>query len=263
MNESTAPLRVFLTGASSGIGEALARHYAAQGAQIGLVARRGDMLASLLASLPGDKKSHIALVASVTDPASMRAAAEQYMSRFGLPDIVIANAGISTGSLTDESSDLEVFEAVLRTNVLGMVATFMPFARAMRRRGSGKLVGISSVAGVRGLPGAGAYSASKAAVSRYLESLRIEMRGTGVQVVDIRPGYIATPMTAVNPYVMPFILQADDAAQRFARVIAKGRSQATIPWQMNIVAKLMTCLPNWIFDRALAGAKRKPRGLPL
>jgi len=259
----TAPLRVFLTGASSGIGEALARHYAAQGANVGLVARRGDLLASLCASLPGGEEAHMVLNASVTDAESMRAAAQQYMTRFGLPDIVIANAGISTGSLTDESSDLEVFEAVLNTNVLGVVRTFMPFARAMRRRGSGKLVGISSVAGVRGLPGAGAYSASKAAVSRYLESLRIEMHDTGVRVVDIRPGYIATPMTAVNPYAMPFILAPDEAARRFARAIAAGSSQATIPWQMGILAKIMMRLPNWLFDRLLAGAKRKPRGLPL
>jgi NAD(P)-dependent dehydrogenase (short-subunit alcohol dehydrogenase family) len=258
-----APLRVFLTGASSGIGEALARHYAAQGAHIGLVARRGEMLKALCASLPGGTEAHIVLSASVTDAESMRAAAQQFMARFGLPDIVIANAGISTGSLTDESSDLEVFDAVLNTNVLGMVRTFMPFARAMRRRGSGKLVGISSVAGVRGLPGAGAYSASKAAVSRYLESLRIEMRGSGVRVIDIRPGYIATPMTSVNPYAMPFILEADEAARRFARAIAANRSQATIPWQMNILARIMPCIPNWIFDRLLAGARRKPRGLPL
>ncbi|HSD37036.1 MAG TPA: SDR family oxidoreductase [Rhodocyclaceae bacterium] len=260
---STTPLRVFLTGASSGIGEALARHYAAQGAHIGLVARRSDQLAALCASLPGGEEAHMAMVASVNDADAMHAAAQQYMARFGLPDIVIANAGISTGSLTDESSDLEVFEAVLDTNVLGMVRTFMPFARAMRRRGSGKLVGISSVAGVRGLPGAGAYSASKAAASRYLESLRIEMRGTGVHVIDIRPGYIATPMTAVNPYAMPFILQADEAARRFALAIAKASSQATIPWQMSVVAKAMPLIPNWIFDRLLAGAKRKPRGLPL
>lgn len=257
------PLRVFLTGASSGIGEALARHYAAQGAHIGLVARRGELLEALRATLPGGEEAHMTLVASVTDAQAMRAAAEQYMTRFGLPDIVIANAGISTGTLTDESSDLEAFQAVLGTNVLGMVATFMPFARAMRRRGSGRLVGISSVAGVRGLPGAGAYSASKAAVSRYLESLRIEMRGTGVKVIDIRPGYIRTPMTDPNPYPMPFIMDADEAAGRFARAIAAARSQATIPWQMNILAKVMTLLPNWLFDLILAGAKRKPRGLPL
>ena len=259
---SSAPLRVFITGASSGIGEALARHYAAQGANVGLVARRGDLLASLCASLPGGEDAHITLSANVADADSMNDAAKQYMTRFGLPDIVIANAGISTGTLTDESSDLKVFEAIFATNVLGVVNTFMPFVRAMRRRGSGKLVGVSSVAGVRGLPGAGAYSASKAALSRYLESLRIEMHGTGVRVIDIRPGYIATPMTAVNPYTRPFILPPDVAARRFARAIAAGCSQATIPWQMNIVAKLMPLLPNWLYDRILAGAKRKPRNLP-
>ena len=251
--------RVFLSGASSGIGAALARYYAAQGATLGLVARRAEALETLAASLPGQ---HHILCADVADPASLQAAAQQFIAAAGLPDIVIANAGISVGTLTEELDDLAAFEAVLRTNVLGVVATFQPFVSAMRQRGHGRLVGISSVAGVRGLPGAGAYSASKAAVARYLESLRVELRGTGVQVVEVRPGYIATPMTAVNPYAMPFILPADEAAKRFAKAIAKGGARSTIPWQMGVVAKLLGMLPNAIYDRAFARAKRKPRGLP-
>lgn len=260
---SGAPTRVFLTGASSGIGAALARHYADQGAELGLVARRGETLEALITTLPGGVGRHLALPASVTDTAAMQAAAQHFLARFGTPDIVIANAGISVGTLTEELDDLAAFEAVLQTNVLGMVRTFQPFVQPMRARGSGTLVGISSVAGVRGLPGAGAYSASKAAASRYLESLRVELRDSGVRVVDIRPGYIATPMTAVNPYRMPFILPVDVAAQRFARSIAAGCSQATIPWQMGVVARLLGLLPNALYDRLFARAQRKPRHLPL
>ncbi|GAA5164096.1 SDR family oxidoreductase [Viridibacterium curvum] len=258
---SQPPLRVFLTGASSGIGEALARHYAGQGAQLGLVARRADKLSALIDSLPGGAAQHIALSADVADSSSVAAAARQYLERFGLPDIVIANAGISVGTLTEEVQDYSPFEAVLRTNVLGVVATFQPFAGAMRARGHGRLVGISSVAGVRGIPGAGAYSASKAAVSRYLESLRVEMRGSGVSVIDIRPGYIRTPMTDVNSYPMPFILPAEEAAKRFARAIAANASQATIPWQMGLVARVLNVLPNAIFDYLFSKAGRKPRNL--
>lgn len=260
---SDAPQRVVITGASSGIGEALARHYAAGGARLGLVARRVERLQALIASLPGGPAAHLALPASVTDPASLQAAAQAYVTRIGVPDIIIANAGISVGTLTEEADDLGAFEAVLRTNVLGAVATFQPFLAAMRARGSGTLVGISSVAGVRGLPGAGAYSASKAALSRYLESLRVELRGSGLRVVDIRPGYIATPMTAINPYPMPFILPADEAARRFARAISAGVPQATIPWQMALVARLLAMLPAALYDRVFAKAQRKPRGLPL
>ena len=154
-----------------------------------------------------------------------------------------------------------MFERILRTNLIGMVASFQPFIREMRRAKRGQLVGISSVAGVRGLPGAGAYSASKAAASRYLESLRVELRGTGVRVTEIRPGYIRTPMTDVNPYRMPFILDADEAAQRFLRAIDRACARATIPWQMAIVARALACVPCWLYDRFAARAGRKPRGL--
>jgi short-subunit dehydrogenase len=151
----------------------------------------------------------------------------------------------------------------MRTNVLGMVATFQPFVAPMRARGSGRLVGIASVAGIRGLPGAGAYSASKAAVIAYLESLRVELHGSGVRVVTIAPGYIATPMTELNPYRMPFVLAAPEAARRFARAIERGTSYAVIPWQMGVVAKLLRLLPNALYDRLFAKAPRKPRQLPL
>ena len=131
----------------------------------------------------------------------------------------------------------------------------------MRQRGQGRLVGIASVAGIRGLPGAEAYSASKAAAIAYLESLRVELRESGVKVVTIAPGYIETPMTAHNPYPMPFMLPADEAARRFARAIARGTSYAVIPWQMGVVAKGLRVLPNWLYDRLFAKAPHKPRTL--
>ena len=252
--------RVFITGASSGIGAALARHYAARGAVLGLVARRRDALAALVASLPGE---HAIYIVDVADGPALQAAAADFVARIGLPDVVIANAGVSVGTLTEEADDLPAFERVMRTNVLGMVATFQPFAAPMRARGSGRLVGIASVAGIRGLPGAGAYSASKAAAIAYLESLRVELHGSGVRVVTIAPGYIETPMTAVNRYPMPFMLPVDEAARRFVRAIDAGTTYTVIPWQMGVVARLLRLLPNEVFDRVFARAGRKPRGLDL
>lgn len=227
---------------------------------LGLVARRVEVLDALLATLPGE---HAVYPLDVADMPALRDAAADFSTRFGVPDVVVANAGVSVGTLTEEADDLAAFERVMRTNVLGVVATFQPFVASMRARGRGRLVGIASVAGIRGLPGAGAYSASKAAVIAYLESLRVEMHGSGVKVVTIAPGYIDTPMTAVNRYPMPFMLPADEAARRFAKAIDAGTGYAVIPWQMGVVAKLMRILPNAIFDRVFARAGRKPRGLPL
>ena len=252
--------RVFLTGASSGIGEALARRYAAAGATLGLAARRPDRLAALAAELPG---AHACYPLDVVDAEALQAAAADFIARWGCPDVVIANAGISVGTLAEEAGDLPAFHRVFDTNVLGMVQTFQPFIAAMKARGSGRLVGIASVAGIRGLPGAGAYSASKAAGIACLEALRVELRGSGVKVLTVAPGYVATPMTAANPYPMPFLLSADEAARRFVRAIERGTSYSVIPWQMAVVAKLLRLLPNPIFDALFARAARKPRGLKM
>ena len=184
--------RVFITGASSGIGAALARRYAARGDELGLVGRRRDALQALVDGLPG--QGHRVYALDVRDRAALHAAAQDFLAA-GPVDLVIASAGISAGTLTDAPEDYAVFEAILDTNVLAMVATFEPFIAPMRARGSGTLAGIGSVAGVRGLPGAGAYSASKAAVRAYCESLRVELHGTGVRVVTLAPGFIASPMT--------------------------------------------------------------------
>lgn len=251
-------MKVFITGASSGIGAALARCYAARGAALGLAARSGEKLAAVAAALPVSCHTY---ALDVTEAGALAAAAEDFMTRFGVPDIVIANAGISVGTLTEENADLQVFAQVLQVNVTGMLHTFHPFLAAMKQARSGRLVGVSSVAGVRGMPGAGAYCASKAAVNAYLESLRVELRGSGVGVTTIAPGYIATPMTERNPYPMPFLLDVDVAAQRIVRQIERGASYAVVPWQMAMVAGVLRWLPNSWFDRLFVRAGRKPRGV--
>ncbi|MYM66073.1 SDR family oxidoreductase [Pseudoduganella sp. FT55W] len=254
-----APLRVFITGASSGIGAALARQYAAQGATLGLLARRGDSLAALIATLP-NAQLHRAYAVDVRDHAAINEAAQAFLAYAGGVDVVIANAGISVGTLTEYAEDIPVFADIIATNVVATAATFAPFITAMRsQRAPGRLVGIGSVAGIRGLPGAEAYSASKAAVISYCESLRLEMKPHGIRVVTICPGYIDTPMTEKNPYPMPFLMAPEKFAAAAAQVIAAGRSYAVIPWQMGIVAKILRLLPNPVYDWAFGKAPHKPR----
>ena len=254
----SAPL-IFITGASSGIGQALAAHYAQQGWRLALVARRVEaMQAWALAQGLGAERC-VAYAADVSNIDSIVAAGKHCIEQQGLPDVVIANAGISEGIDTAVRADLDVLADTLALNNVGMAATFHPFLAAMKARGAGTLVGIASVAAIRGLPGHGAYCASKAGVVAYCESLRGECRGTGVRVATIVPGYVATPLTAGNSYGMPFILQADVFAARAARAIAAGVSYRVIPWQMGVVAKLMRLLPNALFDKLFEGRGRKKR----
>lgn len=247
--------RVFITGASSGIGAALAFFYAQRGASLGLVGRRHEALEALQRLLPGE---HRIYPLDVRDRERLHAAASDFL-RGGPVDVVIASAGISVGTVTEALEDFEVFRAVHETNLLATVATFEPFVAAMKAQGGGRLVGIASVAGVRGLPGAGAYSASKAAVRAYCESLRVELHGSGVQVVTISPGFIRTPMTAVNPYRMPFLMPVEKFAQVAIRHIDRGSRHVVIPWQMGVVAALLRVVPGWLYDRVAARRKRKPR----
>jgi short-subunit dehydrogenase len=249
-------MKVFLTGASSGIGEALVRLYAGRGATLGLVARRGDLLQSLKSSLPVAAEIY---ACDVRDLQAMKSAASDFIGRHGVPDLVIGNAGVSFGTLTEHEEDVAAFREILEINVMGLVNTFHPFVKPMRERGAGTLAGIASVAGFRGLPGAAGYSASKAAAIRYLEALRVELHGSGVKVSTVCPGFIRTAMTAKNPYPMPFILEVSDAARRIARVVDSGGSFAVVPWQLAIVGRILAMLPNPVFDRLMARRKRKPR----
>lgn len=250
-------MAVFITGASSGIGRALAFEYALQGHTLGLVARRDDRLRELVARLPGS--GHKAYALDVTDRSALHRAARQFIDEVGQVDVVVASAGVSAGTLTESGEDFEVFRDIFMINVMAMMATFEPFIPVMKARKGGALVGIASVAGVRGLPGAGAYSASKSAVKTYCESLRVELAGTGVDVVTVAPGYVESEMTAHNPYAMPFLLPAGEFAKRCIRVIEARRRYVVIPWQMAIISRLMAALPDWVYDRLARNAPRKPR----
>jgi short-subunit dehydrogenase len=253
------PPLVFITGASSGIGQALAARYAQAGWRLGLVARRtAETLAWARAQGLGEDRCAV-YGADVQDIDSIVAAGQRCLSEQGLPDVVIANAGVSVGVDTADRDDLEVMRETFAINNVGVAATFHPFVAAMRAQRRGCLVGVASVAAIRGLPGHGAYCASKAGVVAYCESLRGECRGAGVKVVTLVPGYIATPLTAGNRYAMPFLLQPAEFAERAFRAIQSGTSYRVIPWQMGVVAKLMRLLPNPLFDRLFAGRGRKRR----
>ena len=254
---SSRPL-VFITGASSGIGQALALRYARAGWRLALVARRGVELQAWV-DVQGLATDAGVYPADVSLPDSIVSAAEACMAAQGVPDVVIANAGISVGMDSAEREDLEVLRETFATNNLGLAATFHPFIGPMRAQRSGTLVGIASVAAIRGLPGHAAYCASKAAVVAYCESLRGECRGQGLRVVTLLPGYIATPLTSRNRYPMPFLMSAPEFADQAFAAIERGQTYRVIPWQMAVVVKLLRLLPNALFDRLLVGRSRKPR----
>lgn len=198
-------------------------------------------------------------VCDVRDAPALIAHAKDFVDRFGAPDIVVANAGVSRGTLTDIEEDLAAFQEIFDINVMGTVNTFHAFIEPMKAARAGTLVGIASVAGFRGIPGGGAYSASKAAAIKYCESLRVELRGSGVSVVTICPGYIRTPMTAVNRFKMPFLIDVTDAVKRFERAIDAKASFTVIPWTMGIAARVLRIVPNWLYDRVFTRMPRKPR----
>lgn len=249
----------FITGASSGIGQALAWRYHQAGFRLALVARRTAEISDWARAQGIPAERWRVYGADVADTGSIVAAGQACLREQGLPDVVIANAGISVGVDTADRNDIDVIARTYATNNVGLAATFHPFVAPMQQRGSGALVGIASVAGIRGLPGHGAYCSSKAAVISYCESLRGELRASGVKVVTISPGYVDTPLTQQNRYGMPFLMQPRDFADAAFRTIAAGRSYRVIPWQMGVVAKLLRMLPNWLFDKVLAGRPRKRR----
>ena len=249
----------FITGASSGIGQALAAKFLKSGYRLALVARRTSEIESWASQhgIPPDNYRVYGADVSIAD--SIVSAGLACLDRQGVPDVVIANAGISMGVDTRLREDLEVMTRVFATNNIGMAATFQPFIEGMTARGSGALVGIGSVAGIRGLPGHGAYCASKAAVIAYCESLRGELRPSGLKVITLCPGYIDTPLTRHNRYKMPFLMQPEIFAEKAFTAIEAGDSYQVIPWQMGVVAKLLRLLPNGVFDKAFSGRPRKHR----
>jgi short-subunit dehydrogenase len=253
------PQRIVITGASSGIGRALAQEYARSGAVLGLIARRAQALNELAASLPTRSYTY---PLDVRDATALASAAADFMGRVGVPDIVIANAGVSAGNDTGDPVDNTAFEEIVGANLTGIMLTFQPFVAAMCQAQRGTLAGIASVAGFRGLPGASAYSASKAGAIAYLESLRVELRPKGIKVVTICPGYIATPMTARNSYRMPFLMKVEDAAPRIVRAIAARKRLYVLPWQMAIIGWVLRRMPRPLYDLAFSRAPRKARRPP-
>lgn len=250
---------VFITGASSGIGQALALRYYRDGARLALVARRTAEVERWAAEQKLDAARFKVYGADVADLDAMARIGRECIAAQGLPDVVIANAGISIGMDTAHFDDLEVMRRTFETNNVGLAATFHPFVAAMNERRSGTLVGVASVAAIRGLPGHGAYCASKSAVVAYCESLRGECRPFGVSVVTLLPGYIDTPLTRGNRYSMPFLMQVEDFADQAVRTIRAQVSYRVIPWQMGVLAKVLRLLPNWLYDRALGSRPRKKR----
>lgn len=253
------PPLVFITGASSGIGQALALRYYQAGYRLALVARRAELMTQWANDSRLETTRYSIYCADVSSIDSIVNAGAQCLAQQGLPTVVIANAGISVGIDTAHRADLDAMAHLFATNNIGLAASFHPFIEPMRVRGFGVLVGIASVAGIRGLPGHGAYCASKAAVISYCESLRGELRGTGVRVLTLSPGYIDTPLTRKNKYPMPFLMPAATFADKAFHAIGSKSSYLVIPWQMGWVAKLLRLLPNSLFDRVLAGQPRKHR----
>lgn len=268
-------MNIFITGASSGLGVAIATEYAKRFAAksfssenhasesrmvIGLAGRRHDVLEKFAADLQNNYQITCAIYAlDVRDAAALQTAAQDFMQQFGAPNIVIANAGVSRGTLTEEKDDIKAIQAIFDINVMGTVHTFSPFIAAMKASGGGQLVGVASVAGIRGIPGSGAYSASKAAVISYCESLRTEMQHFNIAVSTIAPGYVRTPMTEINQYKMPFLLDADDFAERFVSAVEAKVRFKIIPWQMGIVARIMRSIPPRLWDYLMKNAPHKKR----
>ncbi|MDR2852679.1 MAG: SDR family oxidoreductase [Burkholderiaceae bacterium] len=254
----TSPL-VFITGASSGIGQALAGRFYQAGYRLALSARRTDEIQNWAQARQWASDRYQIYGADVAQIDSIAAAGLACIENQGVPEVVIANAGIGIVMNTAKRADLDTMARTFAINTVGLAATFHPFVQPMRERGSGRLVSIASVAGMRGLPKNGAYSASKAAAINYSESLRIELRHTGVKVLTICPGYIDTPLTRGSRYPMPFLMRAEDFAEQAFKRIEAGRGYSVIPWQMGIVARIMRVLPNAIYDRAAPNQSPKPR----
>lgn len=254
-----SPPLAYITGASSGIGQALAARYVQAGWRVALVARRVDEMRAWALSQGWPEGRWAVYGADVRMEAQVQAAAQACLAQQGLPDVVIANAGISVGVDLSLAEDLPVLRDLLETNVVGLAATFQPFIQPMRLRGSGTLVGVASVAAVRGLPGHAGYCGAKAAVVNLCETLRGELKPDGVKVVTIAPGYIDTPLTRDNDYPMPFLMAAPDFADRAFKAIEAGVRFKVIPWPMGIVAAVMRFMPRCLFDTVVGSQKHRKK----
>ena len=245
-----------ITGACGGLGYALASAALARGAQVALAGLDRGVLETLAATAP---QRCVIYTPDVSDGAGMQAMAADWMARFGVPDAVIANAGVAGGFDTARAGDLAVFRRMLEINLLGVAATFQPFVQPMRERGRGVLAGVASLAGRRGMPGNGAYCASKGGLIRYLQSLRAELRGSGLTVCTVSPGYLRTRLTAGNQFLMPGLMEPEAAAEAILQALAKGREQLVLPRRVGWLSNLLELLPEAWHDALLLRQPRKPR----
>ena len=246
---------VFLTGASSGIGEGLAVALAKRGAIVGLVARRREMLVDLANRSEGAGGTARVFPADVTDAAAIAQAADSFREEFGHIDIMIANAGIGGNDDKTRSYDPESVKQVIDINLLGAVNSIHAVVPEMIDRGSGQIVAISSLAGFRGLPKSAAYSASKAGMTAFFESVRLDVADKGVSVTIIQPGFIRTPLTSGRANKMPFLMELDDAIPHFIKAIEKRKRFAAFPWQLATLVRAGKFMPSWFYDR-IAGRAR-------
>lgn len=246
-----------ITGASSGIGKAMARELAGQGCAVGLVARRLDLLAELTGEIESKGGKAAFAAADVAGREATLAAIHSLANRLGPIDLLIANAGVGAPTLLDPINIHDV-EKMIQVNLLGVIYSIEAVLPTMLQRHQGHLAAVSSMAAYKGLPGESAYCASKAAVNSYMEGLRIQLRGRGVDVTTICPGFVATPMTEVNEFKMPFLVQADDAARRMVRALAKRAKVFNFPWQMMWLMRVTSWLPDWIVARAMNRYNEKP-----
>ena len=236
---------VMITGASSGIGHGLAADLSRRGAHLGLVARRSELLEKMVSE--GKDSRTVSVVADVRDVAAMKEAVERLGRELGPVDVLIANAGIGTTTRAPEI-DPEAVANVISTNILGAVNCIAAVAPQMAERGCGQLVAISSLAAYRGLPSSAAYCASKAALSAFMESVRLDLEGTGVGVTIIHPGFIKTPLTAGRQANMPFLMELDDAVQKIVKAIEKNKKSYAFPWQLASIVRLGMVMPNFLYD---------------
>jgi short-subunit dehydrogenase len=246
---------IFLTGASSGIGEGLAIALAKRGAILGLLARREELLSKLAAKCEAAGGIARVFPCDVVDPVGIHTAADRLRGEFGRIDILIANAGIGGNDDATRSYDPAAVKKVVDVNLLGAVNAIHAVVQQMLERGSGQLVGISSLAGFRGLPKSAAYSASKAGMTTFFESVRLDVKDRGIAVTIIQPGFIKTPLTAGRHNNMPFLMELEDAIPHFIRAIEKKKKFAGFPWQLATIVRAGRFMPAWLYDR-IAGKAR-------
>ena len=248
---------VVLTGACGGLGQSLARALLADGARVALVGLDRSALQDLAATAPGRCAVY---TPDVSDAAAMTAMAQDWMAHFGPPDLVIANAGVAGGFDTAAAGDLAVMRRMLEIHLLGVATTFAPLLPAMKAAAHpAALVGVASIAGWRGLPGNGAYCASKAGLIAYLQSLRAELRPSTLTVHTVSPGYLRTALTAGNRFAMPGLMAPEDAARVLLAGVAAGREHIVLPRRLGWLARALSCLPTRWHDTLLLRQPRKPR----